>query len=54
MSLLVTKSNANAVMVVVNRLTKNATFFATKTTDDTTEIAKVFIKKFTNNSYRQL
>lgn len=36
----------NAIMVIVDRLTKRAKFIATKTTDEATEIANVFMKNY--------
>ncbi|POM73480.1 Retrotransposable element [Phytophthora palmivora] len=39
-----TENGYNVVMVIVDRLTKRAKFIATRTTDDTAEIATDFIK----------
>ncbi|KAE8997649.1 hypothetical protein PF011_g15395 [Phytophthora fragariae] len=45
-SLPVSANDNNAIMVIVDRLTKRAKFIATKTTDNTTEIANVFMKSY--------
>ena len=42
----VSAESNNAIMVIVDRMTKRAKFIATKTTDDTTEIANVFMKNY--------
>ncbi|KAE8958546.1 hypothetical protein PR001_g31017, partial [Phytophthora rubi] len=45
-SLPVSANDNNAIRVIVDRLTKRAKFIATKTTDNTTEIANVFMKSY--------
>uniref|UniRef100_H3G6W5 Integrase catalytic domain-containing protein n=1 Tax=Phytophthora ramorum TaxID=164328 RepID=H3G6W5_PHYRM len=45
-SLPVSTKGCDAIMVIVDRLTKRAKFVATKTTDNTTDIANVFMKNY--------
>jgi len=40
------KDGCNAIMTIVDRLTKRAKFIATQTTDNTEEIANVFMKSY--------